>query len=255
MDAARQTCRNCIFLAGTILGAPGKQQRSIMMLETVRPVWTGFTLEEKNLKSEQSVVQYHIGHCRGAYDIFHRRVVDVSRNTAKLSRIGFCTDFSQLQPPLNHIQTHGGKRKRKSASQAGAATRVSKEACDRHCLDMCLAAQQFSFQVALVRNRSLSELHCKHGLPERLAFLASVKPADIAEGLGIFARVWKVLEAARSKRHHLKQAEATLQTVWWCRNVSIREVLVTCGVCRVWVQVCTRICQEHCLHCASRFWQ
>ena len=132
---------------------------------------------------------------------------------------------------------------------------MSKEACDRHCLDMSLAAQQFSFQVALVRNRSLSELHCKHGLPERLAFLASVKPADIAEGLGIFARVWKVLEAARSKRHHLKQAEATLQTVWWCRNVSIREVLVTCGVCRVWVQVCTRICQEHCLHCASRFWQ
>ena len=107
MDAARQTCRNGIFLAGTILGAPGKQQRSIMMLETVRPVWTGFTLEEKNLKSEQSVVQYHIGHCRGAYDIVCRRVLDVSRNAARLSRIGFRTDFSQLQPPLVHIQTHG----------------------------------------------------------------------------------------------------------------------------------------------------
>lgn len=228
MDNERKDCRNGLFLAAKILGAPGKQQRSAMLLETVRPVWTAFTAEQKGLKSEAAVVQYHIGHCRGAYDVVLRRIFESSRHPAKLDRIGYCRSYSDLPAGCGDVG--------RPSSQPSARGNIRKfaeplpaKALGRHAMDVSIAAQQFSFQVKLVKFRGLSELQSQKGLPEQLAFLASDKPADVDEGLRLLNKKWDILLAAESKAQQDKRVAEVLQVVWWTTNVSIREVMVGCA--------------------------
>lgn len=204
----RDSCANSCHVAAVLLASDQLHFACKVISELSEPLQIAHDLHVQQMKGAESVELYYIGCAQGEVHETLLRVLRQLRDPKKLEFLDFDIDIVSIK---------GCSKKHDKMSEFITAKCTEEQSS---------ADALWKFLLNVVKWRSLSMCHYRHGFPGMFALLISSDTRIVAQGLALAKEAWEALVAMEAIRHTDTVAMNLLDAIPFSQWIVVRETLV-----------------------------